>query len=115
MKAPNPQLAEALENAPVAQSHCEHWDQMMQTLGGAITEDKFTLRDRSYSRQIYTIAALLAYDSSVRDLAIKAGINIRIFDDILDQVRSLVLTHGTKPPPAQKIAGILCKLTGVPF
>lgn len=115
MKTANPQLFEALENAPLSQSHTDHWNSQMKLVAEAILNDQFMLRGPSYNRNVYTVAALLAHDPVIRDMAINAGINIRVFDDIVNQVKGLVLTHSVKPPPAGKIANVLCKLTGVPF
>lgn len=115
MKTANPQLFAALDEAPRVTSHVNRWDDQMDVIGEAIKADKHTMRGVSYRRQSYTVGALLAYDSTVRDMAINAGINIRVFDDIIAQVNSLMQQHAAKPPPGQKLANILCKITGVPF
>jgi len=114
MSLPNPELYQALLNSPPSFDWKEYLEEKMKSAASAIPKDSFALRAVQYSRQNYTVALLLAFDSVLRDDCRSAGIDVREFDNIVGQAQQFILTK-TQPKvtPANKMVQVLRKLTGI--
>lgn len=108
--SPNPQLVEALQNAPDAFNYKEHLEQRMKQLIISVSNDSFAMRSVAYNRSANTVAMLLSGDSVLRQLADSNGIDLRPFDNVVSQVQALILTQTNKQPPALKVAAALKRL-----
>jgi hypothetical protein len=110
-----PELVEVLDNAPTTHSYQEHWTKMITSLAVSFNAETYAIKLASYNRNSPVVAALLCNDVELRNLAKEAGINMRVFDDIVTQVTAVMTKKAIQVPAGARIANVLVKLSNPPF
>ena len=101
----NPAVIEALENSDDARSLKDHINKQIKSVGTAILQDTFELRMPIYGRKNFTVGALLAFDPEVRNKAMRAGVNIRDFDEMVAIASQCIADEGSRSNPVgEKVA-----------
>jgi hypothetical protein len=110
-----PELVEVLDNAPETRSYQEHWTVMINNLAVSFNAETYKMKPPSYNRISPVVAALLCNDNDLRYLATEAGINMRVFDDIVAQVTGIMTKKAIQVPAGARISNVLVKLSTTPF
>lgn len=101
----NPELAEALNNAPEVSNLKDHIDSQIEAFGRTMQSDTLDFRGPMYARKPSTVGALLASDPEVRRLASRAGVELRRFDEYIAIASQAILEeHQKKNIIGEKIA-----------
>jgi hypothetical protein len=110
-----PELVEVLDNAPETRSYQEHWTEMIKNFSDSFSAETYVMKPASYNRSSPVVAALLCNDVELRYLAKEAGINMRVFDDIVAQVTAVMTKKAIQVPAGARISNVLVKLSTTPF
>jgi hypothetical protein len=88
----NAEIAAALDAAPESGDFNHHIDLQIGSVAESIKSDTNINRppDR-YNRRNITVAALMEYDSQVRQMAVDAGVDLYAFDESVEKVSGVIM------------------------
>jgi len=92
----NPALAEALTEAEEQTGLRDYINNQIKALGNSMLVDTLEHRSTMYTRKNYTVGALVAFDPEVRRLVSRNGVNLRQFDEAIDQATDAIQREMTR-------------------